>query len=91
MTRRTETVRSSADRATDAAPDLILQGYQRWWGYCHRRFNRCSIRHNDGWRLRAYFVILGLVGVGGVAAAGERLNVSQTFQPAGRFSLANSP
>jgi len=29
--------------------------------------------------------------VGGVAAAGEILNVSQRFQPAGRFSLANSP
>jgi hypothetical protein len=37
-----------------------------------------------------YFVNIGLVDVGGVAA-GERLNVSQTFQPAGRFSLANSP
>jgi len=39
---------------------------------------------------RVYFVNLGLEDVGGVAA-GERLNVSQTFQPAGRFSLANSP
>jgi hypothetical protein len=38
-----------------------------------------------------YFVNIGLVGVGGVAAAGETLNVSQRFQPAGRFSLANSP
>jgi hypothetical protein len=39
----------------------------------------------------SYFVNIGRVGVGGVAAAGERLNVSQRFQPAGRFSLANSP
>ncbi len=37
-----------------------------------------------------YLVNIGLVDVGGVAA-GETLNVSQTFQPAGRFSLANSP
>ena len=39
----------------------------------------------------SYFVNIGLEGVGGVAAAGERLNVNQRFQPAGRFSLANSP
>jgi hypothetical protein len=38
-----------------------------------------------------YFVNLGLEVVGGVGAAGERLNVSQRFQPAGRFALANSP
>jgi hypothetical protein len=44
-----------------------------------------------GWHQRFYFVILGFVGVGGVGAAGETLNVSQRFQPAGRFSLANSP
>ncbi len=33
-----------------------------------------------GWHRRFYFVNMGLEGVGGVAAAGERLNVSQTFQ-----------
>ena len=38
----------------------------------------------------SYFVNMGLEDVGGVAA-GERLNVSQRFQPAGRFSFANSP
>ena len=38
-----------------------------------------------------YFVNIGLVGAGGAAAAGERLKVSQRFQPAGRFSFANSP
>jgi hypothetical protein len=43
------------------------------------------------YHLRSYFVNFGLVDVGGVCAAGERLNVSQRFQPAGRFSLANSP
>ena len=46
---------------------------------------------SDGLARRLYFVNIGFVGVGGVAAAGERLNVSQRFQPAGRFSLANSP
>ena len=38
-----------------------------------------------------YFVNIGLVGACGGAAAGERLKVSQRFQPAARFSLANSP
>jgi hypothetical protein len=43
------------------------------------------------WHQRFYFVNIGLEGVGGVGAACERLNVNQRFQPAGRFSLANSP
>jgi len=37
------------------------------------------------WRRCLYFVNIGLDDVGGVAAAGDRLNVSQTFQPSGRF------
>ena len=49
------------------------------------------IGSRDGLAARFYFVNMGLEGIGGVAAAGEILNVSQTFQPAGRFSLANSP
>jgi hypothetical protein len=47
--------------------------------------------HQPDWQSRFYFVNTGLVGAGGGVAAGERLNVSQRFQPAGRFSLANSP
>lgn len=39
----------------------------------------------------SYFVNIGLEDVGGVAAAGERLNVNQTFQPEGRFAASNSP
>jgi len=38
-----------------------------------------------------YFVNIGLEGVGGVGAAGASWNVSQRFQPAGRFALSNSP
>jgi hypothetical protein len=38
-----------------------------------------------------YFVKMGLDDVGGVAAAGERLNVSQRFQPDARFAASNSP
>jgi hypothetical protein len=36
-----------------------------------------------------YFVILGRGGAG-VGAAGEITNVTQVFQPSGRFSAANS-
>src|SRR5215470_3097614 len=38
-----------------------------------------------------YFRYMGVVGVAAGGAAGEIAKVSHTFQPAGRFSLANSP
>jgi hypothetical protein len=37
-----------------------------------------------------YFAILGLDGEG-VGGAGEITNVTQVFQPSGRFFAANSP
>jgi hypothetical protein len=37
-----------------------------------------------------YFVIIRLGGVLGVCSAGEITNVTQAFQPSGRFWLANS-
>lgn len=40
---------------------------------------------------RSYFVNMGMEDVGGVAEVGDSDNVSQTFQPAGRFELSNSP
>ena len=57
------------------------------------RLQQIAIRQLHGGELvpTAYFVNVGLDGVGGVGAAGEIWNVSQTFQPAGRFALANSP
>jgi hypothetical protein len=40
---------------------------------------------------RSYFVNMGLEDVGGVGAAGDIANVSQAFQPEGRFEASNSP
>jgi hypothetical protein len=37
-----------------------------------------------------YFVIIRRGGAGGVGAGGEIVNVTQVFQPWGRFSAANS-
>jgi hypothetical protein len=44
------------------------------------------IRPTDG----GYFAILGLDGEG-VGGAGEITNVTQVFQPSGRFFAPNSP
>jgi hypothetical protein len=44
----------------------------------------------SGHRPWRYFVIIRLGAVLGVCSAGEITNVTQPFQPAGRFWLANS-
>ena len=49
-----------------------------------------SDRRVQPYRPNAYFVVIGLTGAGGGAAGGESENVTEAFQPSGRFSAANS-
>jgi hypothetical protein len=69
----------------------IVDGLWRLTGYFSVTVRAFPLP-NDGYRdlmLRCYFVTMRFA-TGGVAAAGEITNVSQVFQPDGRFKAPNS-